>query len=537
MIKTFNKNKILLTFIIMFSFIIRFCNFTNLPPSLFADEVDAGYQAVNFNRYGTDYYGNKLPIHFQSFSDWRTSAYIYSIALCQKLGFNQDISVRLPSVIFGTLSVLLIFLITKSKIAAFLMTISPWAIHYSRTGFEVSGMIMCLLAGIYFFQKFIDQPKYQNIYLSIFFFCLSPYFYSTAKFILPLILLILIIIWFKNILKINKAPFFYGLIFCTLLLLPLSIDTLRGRSGFRFSYIGIFTEPHREQIVDTLRYEDVLLTHPNEIGVKTPLISYFLHNKYQLVINRFINNYLSSFSTEFLLLKGDDNIRHGFGGHGLLYILDIIFVFIGLYYYFKNPTKIGTLFFVLLIIAPIPFSLTRDSSSAHATRLILMLPSLIYFTCIGISKKYFLLILYFISFLNFWHYYSVHYPQASASVWHSGMKETILSINHTSGKNIYFSDSFEPFLPFFLYYYPYYSNTPLNQKLSHFQNDYFDGQLLDNQYYFGHINWTSVPKNNSNIYIIPQNEYQTLTNKTEFAVLSKINKTYLSASDIYVLLK
>ena len=91
----------------------RLFNLNNLPPALFADEVDAGYQAKFFNQNHTDYFGNYFPSHFHSFSDWRTPLYIYSIAIFQKLPLNQDIATRLPSALFGILSVYFFFKNTR----------------------------------------------------------------------------------------------------------------------------------------------------------------------------------------------------------------------------------------------------------------------------------------------------------------------------------------------------------------------------------------------------------------------------------------
>jgi hypothetical protein len=532
------KTKILfLLFLLALTLFTRFWDLNHFPPSLFSDEVDAGYQAMIFNHSGTDYYGNKLPVHFHSFSDWRTSGLIYSIAFFQKIGVNPELSVRLPSAVFSLISVFLIYLITDSPIAAFLLAISPWAIHYGRTGFEVSGMIMVILAGIYFWQKFLKKYRLRFLLLSIFFFCLSPYFYSTANFFLPVIAIVLFLIWRLEILKLGFKKIFIAAIFGTILLIPTLMDTIHGVSGFRFSYIGIFTMPHREQVTDSLRYEDILLNHPNQINVQTPFISKILHNKDQLIAQKFVNNYFLSFSTDFLFLSGDNNLRQGFGGHGLLYLIDAPLVLLGLFFYFKKPDKFGTLFFWLLLLAPIPFALTRDSVSAHATRLILMLPSLIYFITKGVGKKYYLLPIYFLFFLSFWHYYTIHYPQTSAAAWHSGMKESILAANQYLDKKIYFSDTFEPFTPFFLFYHPYFpaDNRPVSQHISHLQTDFFDGSTIDNQYFFGHLNWSKIPPDNNYLLIVPESEYQTIAHPSAFKVITILKKGYLSSSNFYLL--
>jgi len=515
------KNTILLILMI-FAFTLRFWSLNQNPPSLFADEVDIAYQVKTFKTTGADYYGNKFPIHFHSFSDWRTSLQIYSSVVVSFFTQDDFYIVRLPSVIYSVISVYLIYLITGNLYAPFLLAISPWSIHYGRTGFEVSGMITCLLAAIYFF-------KNKKFYLFSLFLCLSPYFYSTAKLFIPFVFLTLIYIYRQDFLKITKKSLFLLLTLNFLLLLPLAVDTYLGHAGFRFSYIGIFTMPHREQITDTLRYQDISLSHKDQIGVATPFYSFIIHNKYQLVASKFIENYLGSFSPTFLFETGDSNIRHGFGNHGLLYIIDFFTLFIGIFIYIKKPDKIGRVFFILLLLAPIPFALTRDSIGPHATRLILMLPSIIYFTSLGLKKYKFLIAIYLVLFLGFWHYYTVHYPQESAATWHYNLANSVIAAKEYPSNQIYFSNKYEPFLPFFLNYWPYLS--PL--KLNNTDLNYFDGQSLDNRYFFGNINWNSANLfPDHSLIVVPEMEIKQIP--PTFKLVKKINKTYEMAQSFYL---
>ncbi|MFA6007179.1 MAG: glycosyltransferase family 39 protein [Candidatus Shapirobacteria bacterium] len=538
----------ILVLIILFAGFVRLYKITTLPPSLYYDEVDAGYQAMIFNQNQTDYYGNKFPIHFHSFGDFRTSLQIYSIALTQKLTHNLDLSVRLPSAVFGILSVIVLFLITESLIPSFLLAVSPWAIHYSRIGFEVSGMLLCLLLGIYFWQKYIRNNK-KNIYLylSALFYCLSPYFYSTAKLFIVIIALLMAIIWRQTILKLGIKKLILPLIFATLLLVPMAKDTINGKAGYRFSYIGILTIPHREQAVDTLRYQDASIDHPNEIGIRTTLISSLLHNKYQQIAEKFVSNYITSFSSNFLFLEGDNNARHGFGGHGLLYLIDLIFFSIGLFSYFsKNPkNKLSALFFWLFLFSPIPYALTRDSIGPHATRLILMLPSIIYFCYLGIKyilskypkSIYLIVLLYGLSFLNFWHYYYYHYPQESAAVWNTGMKEAVIDTNIYPNDDLVFSDSYLSFVSFFLFYHPYTFNSQdsLSNHLSQISNSSFSGQVIDNKYFFGHVNWTNLSNfPHDTVYIIPASEYK-INSFPGYQIIKHIDKKYETQEGFYII--
>ena len=532
--------KISFLLILILAIFFRIWHLSSLPPALYYDEIDAGYQAQNFIQNNSDYYGNKFPIHFRSFGDYRTSLYIYSVALTQKFIPNPDLSVRLPSVIFGVVSVVLMYLITKSTIPCLLLAISPWAIHYSRIAFEASGMIMVILAGIYFWKKYHQKSLLKHLLLSVFFFALSPYFYSTSKLFLIFIAITIFFIYFSFIKKIKVSHLLIAGLFGILLMTPLLIDTIKGNSGFRFSYISIFTEPQLAQTTDYLRYQDIYTTHHGQTGVSPSFSSRFFHNKYSLIVQKFLTNYFSSFSTDFLFIHGDQNFRHGFGTHGLLYYFDFFLIFFGLINVIKNRRRdhLGMLFTWILVFAPIPFALTRDSTGPHATRLILMLPSFVYLVYQGIlylqylykPSLYFILAVYAMSFATFWHYYNFEYPQTSAMDWNTGMKESVLVANKYPNNPLLFSDSYISFVSFFLYYHPYNlsANDSIKNHLLEYSNNSFAGQVLDNKYYFGRVNWANLsdlPQNT--IYIIPKSEEKLISK--DLKKIDDIDKKYINS--------
>jgi len=534
--------KITIFLILILALFLRRYHLETLPPSLFSDEADAGYQALIFNQNQTDYYGNKFPTHFHSFADWRTSLYIYSISFFQKLTNNSDLAIRLPSVVFSVISVFLFYLLTNSLLASFLLAISPWSIHYGRSGFEVSGMLAAFLAGLYFWKKYTQKQSLKDLLLCIFFLALTPYFYSTAKLFLLFFSLIVLIIYFSFIKKIKIKHLIIGIISIIVLMTPLLVDTIKGQAGFRFSYISIFSDPQLSNTTDYLRYRDIYTTHQNETGISPSLSSRIFHNKYGLILNKFITNYFSAFSTNFLFLNGDQNARHGFGNHGLLYYLDFILIILGIINVVKNrhQDRLGLLFIWILVLAPIPFALTRDSLGPHATRLILMLPSLIFLSYQGILYLKYLykwslpltIILYFISLTSFWHYYNFDYPQSSAMAWHTGMKEAVLAAKKYQLPT-YFSDVYEPFLPFFLYYQPYLPAHAPASDIQHLNNNFFDGSNINNYYYFGHFNWSSLNTlSTPAIFIVSDADGQSIPR--DLKLLEKIDKKYINSQNFYI---
>lgn len=555
------------TFILFFTILalgvfFRVYKLDSFPPSPFSDEVDIGYQAVTFGRTQTDYYGNKFPIFFQSFSDWHAPLAIIPVTISQKIFSINLYSLKIPSIIFGILTTIAFYFllkrITKSNtlsiIGFLLINISPWHIHYSRTNFEsVTGMLLFIILGIYFWHKFIKASSYKNLFFSLVCFSVTPYFYSTAKLFLIFIYISLFIVWKDILVKFNIKKIFIYFISSTTLLVPLIYSTLTTDSNIRFSYINIFSDPTVSKTINFARLQDAVTDNGDKIGQSPSLISKIFHNKTTEWSSRFINNYFLSFSSEFLFTKGDTNLRQGFGNHGYLFYLDLFTIVIGIFYSLKSSKKYSQLFLLLLLFAPIPFALTRDSSSAHATRLILMFPSLIYFSSFGLLKIlkyskiifYSFIFIYAFQFSTFWHDYLYHYPQISARYWHTGIKEAINQANYYGNnyQKIYYSNSYESMIPFFLYYNQYKSpltpSAPIKSLTPENKNS-FSGLQLDTKYYFGHLEWSTLTKDIKNyqdsLFIITKMDKETIDSQTKkIKIIETIKPRYLESETFYLI--
>jgi len=144
--------------------------------------------------------------------------------------------------------------------------------------------------------------------------------------------------------------------------------------------------------------------------------------------------------------------------------------------------------------------------------------------------------MYLLFVTNFGHYYYYHYPQESARYWHAGMKDTIIASNSYSQMPLIFSGSFEPFLPFFLFYKPYKLNSlSISTHLKEINNSSFSGQILDNKYYFGRINWSNLSELPPNsLFIVPKSEFDNQTHPN-FARQQLIKKQYLNQEEFYLL--
>ncbi len=480
--KIVSKHWILIVILLIASF-LRLYKLSTVPVSLFGDELDAGYQAYSILKTGKDYYGNFMPIHFRSLAEWRTPLYLYSAVPTVAAFGITPLGVRLPAAIFGILGVLAMYLFVRqvrlySKleirnssleiIAGFLLAISPWHIQYSRAGFEVTLLLFLLLLGLYFFFRSFHNSKF--IIHSSICFALTPWVYSTAKLFTPLLLLFLLLVWWKEIFKLSKKYLAFSFLALVIVGAPIALSTFFGGGGQRFGYISVFTNPVTETEVGTARLNDARMRGELGEGLHPTLLDRVIHNKYTFWGKNILDNYFRAFSTDFLFVKGDINLRHSIG-IGEFYKIEALALIIGLALFFVGfkDKKVKILMAFWILAGAIPAAITRDGGQ-HATRLILVLPPLIFLIAYGVLNilkmfplkfwKFVILGLFgiwILEFGNYLHAYYVHYPWESERWWHSGFGESIQLIKSIDKDydQVIISTANEPPWVFFAGWYEY----------------------------------------------------------------------------------
>lgn len=493
--------------ILVFATILRLYSITTVPPSLFGDELDVGYHAYSILKTGRDYSGNFMPLHFQSLAEWRTPFYLYSAVPTVALFGITPLGVRLPAVFFGVLSILGFYLLVKkitnhktlALIASLLLTISPWHLQYSRAGFEVTMLLTFLLLGLYYFLNSLKDGKY--LWLSGALLVLTPMIYSTAKLFTPILMLFLIVFYRKEIFSLSKSTIRNSL-FITLALGGLvAYATLFSGGSQRFGYISVFTDPVIEPEVGFLRLKDARNRGENGVGLKPHFIDRLIHNKYTYVFDRMTSNYITSLGTEFMFVNGDPNPRHMMDKMGMFYKIELIALILGLIFFaftkhHSRTTK--NLIFFWILAGIIPAAITRDGGN-HATRLILILPPLLFLISYGVLKIFdfkrilgfvYILVL-LIGFGTYLHGYYVHYPTDSERWWHSGWGEAIGYIKENDGNydRVFVTMADEPAWIFFASHYQYdpvrwHRGFPMKGTMV----PGFGGLSYIDKYYFGALN-------------------------------------------------
>ncbi len=467
---TAKKQLILFFVLVLFGLSIRLIDFPRIPFSLFADEVDIGYQATSFKETAKDYFGNFLPLQFHSFSDVRTSLPIYATILVSYLpGVSMELAIRLTPLLFALGSLILIYyfinalydhfklersggVLQPGHFAIFILAIAPWHFTYSRTAFELSQLFFFNLLGLYLFLKYQKNLSTKTLILSLLFLGLTPMIYSTAKLAIlgyPLIL------WFLTNDKSRKQiikKWYLGLI----LFIPLLVVVISGGASQRFSEISVYTDPTIVTEVDNLRQLD--LGYKNIVGSTPSLATKIFHNKITYVAIRFFNNLVSPLSAGFLFVSGDPNLRQAVPNWGMLLKSLLIPLILGLFVLFNRfSKKLAIVLSLMIILAIIPSALTRNGGD-HGSRLFMLLLPLVIIMTLGWNylarSKKVALVLLLVTFIElgfYLHDYIKHYPYQADIDFHYGVKQVVQQAVKEN-KITAISPKYEPPLIFFLFY-------------------------------------------------------------------------------------
>ncbi|MFA4817630.1 MAG: glycosyltransferase family 39 protein [Parcubacteria group bacterium] len=178
--------------IVALGFILRFDNIDIAPPGVYPDE------AVN----GEDALRAISPGDFQWFypaNQGREGLFINIQALSLMLFGVNVLALKLPSILFGTLTIFGVFLLARELFdtrvglfSAFLVSVGYWAINFSRIGFRAIMLPFVLVFAFYFLWKGLRTKKWTDFALGGFIFGLGLHTYIAFR-IAPAILVVALI--------------------------------------------------------------------------------------------------------------------------------------------------------------------------------------------------------------------------------------------------------------------------------------------------------------------------------------------------------
>lgn len=373
---------LLFVFIFFFSFFLRTFKLAETPSGFHADEASFYINSLALSQTGKDEDGNSFPLSLASFIDPKPALFSYFQIPFVTIFTNHIFAARFTSVILGVLSICALYLfiteISSKKVAiisSLIVSISPWHLVVSRGTHEVIASFLFLTLSLYFFVRLLKEGSKNTVFLALASFVtsfLSMYFYHSAKVVLPLVC-ILLVIYFRKKIKtyyINSGILFASLIIGVLLSLVVQ------ESSSRISAVSIFSDQGPTQ-----KLTEQIFSTRNELPVTTVRVFY---NKIQTYGFAITGEYLKYFSPEFLFLSGEKPTRYIVPDHGLLYLLELPLLLIGLYSAIRNKRKELPILLGILLISPLPAALTTQETPS-LLRSFPMIISFAYFIALGIE--------------------------------------------------------------------------------------------------------------------------------------------------------
>lgn len=431
------KQKIFFSLLILLAFILRVFALDKFPAGFNADEAAIGYNAYSIINTLKDEYGQFLPLNFKSFGDYKPGLYFYFvIPFVAALGLNEW-AVRLPSAILGTGLVILIYYLSQevfkdrkiSFFASLFLAVNPWAIHYSRGGWETNAATFFITLGIYFFIKGLSKNNF--LFRSLFSFLISMYLYQSPRLVVPAFLILSTLIFKKELFKSVKENIkksVTGFFILMILSLPILFQFVSGGGTARFSGLSFLSDPGPSERVNELRGQ-----HENPQGE----IAKLFHNKLTSYFPNFLGHYLDHFSADFLFINGDPLMRNNIPETGQFYLIQAIFLIMGIIFLIKLDSRLKYLLLIWVLTAPLASSITYQTP--HAVRALVLVVPLTLLMSLGfvnmlrlirirklkIGIGVFLIVILSFEFVRFQENYYIHYPKRYPLSWEYGFSEMV----------------------------------------------------------------------------------------------------------------
>ncbi|MEO8605183.1 MAG: glycosyltransferase family 39 protein [bacterium] len=318
--------------------VLRITWLSDLPPGLFCDEAGNGYNAYLLSHTGHDENGTVLPLYIWSFGvSYKNPLFIYAAMLPVRLFGLSEFSVRLTAALFGIVTVLgvgllgrLAFGVAGGLLAALLLAIVPWHVHFSRIAFELIAFpavfvfaFAALAAGVR------GWPRWLLAAGPLFSLCF--YAYAPSKLFVPLFLLGAVFVYGRRLWRVKgTAAVAIGLMLLTAL--PIVIFDIQHRDKSQQYFSRTTTLNPAQPVAQNAR--------------------------------RVLDQYERFFSQSFLFERGDPLPRHAVPSAGELYWAMLPLLLLGVLWCLWPGHPEGKLFLWWLLLYPVAPALMNEAPSA-----------------------------------------------------------------------------------------------------------------------------------------------------------------------------
>ncbi len=319
------------------------------PNGFWTDEAANGYFSYCLLETGRGPSGEFLPLFSQSLGDTNESLYRFLTVPSLALFGLTAFAVRLPAALAGMLTVWSLQRVTSvwfgrvaAWSAAWLLTLSPWHLQFSRAGFRTILLPLLVCLGLQAFQRGIgDRPR--RLLLSGLLFGLASYSYSAGRVFVPILVGALCLFFWRELMRRRRYAVGFALIFGAILLVLLP---------FWISSSG--------------------LERAASVRVETWGQGFL--------------NYLSYFDPAFLFFEGDDLLRHSLEGFGQLHRMEMLTLLLGFTAMASERKRSHWVLLAWLLAYPLAAAVAVEPH--HALRSLIGAPVFALISAVGLGALY-----------------------------------------------------------------------------------------------------------------------------------------------------
>jgi 4-amino-4-deoxy-L-arabinose transferase-like glycosyltransferase len=340
---------------------LRIIALDRTPPGISTDILLYFSNARTIAETGKDIYGAPFPLYFVHKEYLVNPVTVYVTALIYKLFGFSHVNGYAPNLVMSLITIIITALmgtvLTGKRgigiLAGIFVALSPWHYHLSRTGFEGVFAYSLILVGILFSLKAKEKPSY--LWYTVGLFTLASFSYKAVNIFLIFYPLVYFLAGKREVKSKKNALVMIAAFWAIVILQSLLLF-----SGYRDNY-------SRGIIQKNLDFAKTEAAKEQNQSDAPRLFRLLASNVPLSLTKKLIRNYVHFFSPQYLLTRGDNDMRFSTTGHGQVYLIDLLFFIMGIIWLKNNKQKITLILLAGIILTAPMAALISDEEYAIRT--------------------------------------------------------------------------------------------------------------------------------------------------------------------------
>lgn len=371
---------------------VRVWQFGKVPVSLYWDEMAMWNDALSVAETGKDLFARSwLQPLFISYGDYKLPVYIVLTTFVARFTSDAMVGVRLVSLLAGISMIPSVYWLVRSlqrldeknfgtpwlpAVAAGVMAVLPWSLHFSRVGYEGHLSAALVLLSVAALADGLITRSWRSffmIWLSSTLGAVAIYTYFSTRFVWPVIVIGLVVVFWSRA-RARLPWLILSVALWFLALIPMYRgDFYEASNQFRLSASNILRDEQRPHVINAYRER-----------AGNTVVARVLYNQPTFIVRELALNYLQYLDPGYLFLHGDANLRHGTGMVGLMFPSFAPFFVIGVFALLRRKTCFFLWLCAWWAAAVLPAAIPRDVP--HALRSLNALPVFVVLVAYGLDQ-------------------------------------------------------------------------------------------------------------------------------------------------------